>query len=301
MCYVCKKVKHFISIVKTKSFWLRANARNMSFWISLQLLIIHVYGDTRLCQYWVIFVHCDNSPLPFVGFVQPVAMFPFNHLLNGCEVISRARLATLAHVSWGTGIDGSQGGSIMLHGRRDSFIEIANYPGSDLDTRYSITILLHVYPIGNRGPILCFHEEGLGVQIWQEDVFDDKGILTARFVWRDHTQSPALTQAVLAMNAWNVIGASYDYESGVAYLWHNGNNVEEKYIGRKMELATQFSIRMGVLATTSLQSCFRGRISQLHIYAEALGREDIRGVGGIVNKGNKKPKSSVLVVYRTCY
>ena len=201
--------------------------------------------------------------------------------------MSRANLATFSRVASAPGPDGTQGGSIHLRGTANSFIEIPNQAGSDLDTRTSITLLIHVFPVGNRGPILSFHEDGIGVQIWQEGLEDEKGILTARFVGRDFSQPPALTKAVLTMNAWNFIGASYDNDSGIARLWHNGNAVDAKFIGSKMELATQFSIRIGAIASAGPGHCFQGRVRDLHIFCESVGKEMVRSVGGISQEGNQ--------------
>ena len=89
------------------------------------------------------------------------------------------------------------------------------------------------------------------------------------------------------MNAWNFIGASYDHDSGIARLWHNGNAVEAKFIGSKMELATQFSIRIGAIASAGPGHCFQGRVRELHIFNESLGKEMVRTVGGIVQEGNR--------------
>ena len=214
-------------------------------------------------------------------------MFPLNSQCRGLERVSRANLASFSRVASAPGPDGTQGGSIHLRGIPNSFIEIPNHVGSDLDTRTSITLLMHVFPVGNRGPILSFHEDGLGVQIWQEGLEDGKGILTARFVWRDFSQPPALTKAVLTMNAWNFIGASYDHDSGIARLWQNGNAVEAKFIGSKMELATQFSIRIGAIASAGPGHCFHGRVRGLHIFNESLGKEMIQTVGGIAQEGNR--------------
>ena len=179
-----------------------------------------------------------------------------------------------------------QNRSVQLMGTPDSYIEIPNLPGSDLDTRTSITLLMHAFPSGNRGTIISFQENGLGVQIWQEGMVDGKGILTARFAWRDFSQRPEVSKAVLIMNAWNFIGASYDHDSGIARLWHQGSEVEAKFIGRKRELATQFSIRIGALADSGRADCFRGMVANLHIFAESLGRDAVRAVGGIVPQGN---------------
>ena len=187
-------------------------------------------------------------------------------------------------IRWAAETDGMQNAPLQLQGTPDSFVEIPNFPGSDIDTRTSITLLMDVFPTGNRGSILSFHEQGLGLQICLDGVMDGKGILTARFARRDFSQPPSLTKAVLKMNAWNFIGASYDFDSGIARLWHDGNDVEAKYIGQKLELATHCSIRIGALAVPA-QRCFQGRVTDLHIFAESLGKDTIRAVGGIVPQG----------------
>lgn len=223
--------------------------------------------------------------LLFSASVQPVAVFPLNKRCGGLERISRANLATLSRgVKWAAESDEMHNNPLQLQGTPDSFVEIPNHPGSFMDTRTSITLLIDIFPTGNRGSILSFQVLGLGLQICQDGVVDGKGVLTVHFARRDLSQPPALTKAVLNMNAWNFIGASYDHYSGIARLWHDGNEVEAKYIGRKLELATQFSIRIGALGVPA-QRCFQGRVTDLHIFAESLGKETVRTFGGIVSNG----------------
>ena len=221
----------------------------------------------------------------FSASVQPVAGFPLNKRCGGLELTSRANLATLSRgVTWAAESDGIHKNSLQLRGTPDSFVEIPNQSGSFIDTRTSITLLMNIFPTGNRGSILSFRESGGGIQIFQDGVVDGKGVLKLQFARRDLSQTPALTKAVLKMNAWNFIGASFDYDSGIARLWHDGNEVEAKYIGRKLELATQFSIRIGALDVPA-QRCFQGRVTDLHIFAESLGKETVRTYGGIVSQG----------------
>ena len=215
--------------------------------------------------------------------VQPVAVFPLKQTFGGLELISRGNLATFSpRFTWSR----DESHAVQLMGTPDSFIEIPNSPGSDLDTRTSITLLIHVFPSGNRGPIISFQEHGLGVQLWHDGVVDGKGVLTARFAWRDFSQPPDVSKAVLNLKAWNFVGASYDYESGIARLWHDGNEVETMLIGRKMELATQSSIRIGALADDIPARCFRGKVADFHLFSESLERDTVRSVGGIVSEGN---------------
>ena len=185
------------------------------------------------------------------------------------------------------GADGAPRGSLELGGNFDSFIEIPNFDGGYTDARRSITILAFIYPTGGSGPIISYERSGFGVQIWQEQEGFNAGMgtLTAWFVGRDLSVAFPIRKTVLKINAWNFIGASYDYNSGMARLWHNGNEVETIFIGKMFDLATQFPIRIGALANPSQEYFFTGRISHLHIYSEALAVENIRAVGCITQQG----------------
>ena len=238
--------------------------------------------------YFFFFQNQENESVTLTNFfiffpasVQPVAVFPLKRAFGGLELISRSNLATFSYrVIW------SEDDAIQFVGTPDSFIEIPNSPGSYLDTKTSITLLIHVFPFGNRGPIISFQEHGLGVQIWHDGVFDGKGVLTARFAWRDFSQPPDVSKAVLNLNAWNFIGASYDHESGMARLWHDGNEAQAMFIGKNMELATQSSIRIGALADDTPARCFRGKVADFRIFSESLERGAVRSAGGIVSEGN---------------
>lgn len=223
----------------------------------------------------------------FSGFAQPLVMFPFNVQCRGMEYFSQLPLAILSpDVRLALGADGSPGGSLELSGHSGSYIEIPNFERGYADTRGSITILAFIYPTGGNGPIICYERRGHGVQIWHEQGFNvGMGTLAALFVRRDLAFAFTIRKtAVLKINAWNFIGASYDHNSGMARLWHNGNEVETMFIGQTFQnfgLATQFPIRIGALANPWQDSFFTGRISHLHIYSEALGVENIQAVGYI--------------------
>ena len=218
-----------------------------------------------------------------LGFAQPLAMFPFNSDCQGLEYFSQEQIAIISeNVRPAPGPDGQLGGSLKLEGEFDSFIEIPNFSGGCVDAERSITLLAFVYPLGRSGPIISYHIDGLGVQLGYEKSEDHMGILTASFIQRD-LMSPAepLRAPVMANNEWNFVGASYDSNSGVARLWHNGNEVTAVVIGEGLELATQFPIRIGALESCCREHIFSGRISHFHIYDEALTAENIRAVGGI--------------------
>ena len=210
-------------------------------------------------------------------------MFPFDADCWDLEYFSQDQLATVSQdVRSAPGPDGHLGGALELHGRFDSYIEIPNGPHGPADAERSITLLAFIFPTGRGGPIVSYDIDGLGVQLMHEGSDGEMGVLTASFIQRDLTAPAAPLRApVLTMNEWNFVGASYDDSSGMACLWHNGTEVEAVPIGQSLGLATQFPIRIGALASPGQSFYFRGRISHLHIYAEALTAENIRAVGGI--------------------
>ena len=217
-------------------------------------------------------------------------MFPFNDESRNREYFSNPLLAFISpDVQFAPGADGSRAGSVELRGNLHSFIEIANFEGGDADIAASgsITILAFLYPTGGHGPIICYQKNGYGFQIWFEQVefSADIGNLCAWFVRRDLAVVIPIRRTILNINAWNFIGVSYDYWTGVARLWHNGNEVETVFIGAYFPLATQFPIRIGALDCPWQTTFFTGRISHLHIYSEALNIENIRAVGCISPTG----------------
>ena len=218
-------------------------------------------------------------------------MFPFNADCRGLEYFSQRDLAYISpYVRPALGADGIPGGSLELIGSHDSFIEIVNFDGGCADAKTSITILAFVYPLGNCGPIITYETGGFGVQIWQEPLPPEylqpgTGMLTAYFVTRDLTLAIPIRKAVFRINEWNYIGVSYDYNTGIARLWHNGEEVEALRIGPGFELATQFPIRIGALNNPWQEHFFTGRISHLHIYCEELTVENIQAVGCSSEKG----------------
>ena len=220
----------------------------------------------------------------FLGFAQPLAMFPFNAACQRLEYFSQEQIAIISpNVRPAPGPDGRPGGSLKLEGESDSFIDIPNISGGCADAERSITLLAFVYPLGGSGPIISYHIDGLhGVQLGYEKSDSKMGVLTASFIQRDlMALAEPLRAPVLVNNEWNFVGASYDSISGEARLWNNGNEVTAVLIGEGLELATQFPIRIGALGSCCREQIFSGRISHLHIYDEALTAENIRAVGGI--------------------
>lgn len=97
-----------------------------------------------------------------------------------------------------------------------------------------------------------------------------------------------LSKPVLKINQWNYIVASYDYESGIYRLWHDGKMVQQlQNVYGPMEIGSQFPVYIGSLGShrTDHNAGFEGRICGLHIFPCALGRQQILRIAGIQEEG----------------
>ena len=139
------------------------------------------------------------------------------------------------------------------------------------------------------GPIFNYKTRGdsRGVHL-----FVYEGKLYVRFNKRDYsaTETVTLIDTTPVARGWTFVGASYDHGSGEAKLWVDGVVVKTKNIGARLELATQDSIRMGVMSDNKAEY-FKGRITQMQVYNESLTQGQIqtiqkrtpRVVGKVIN------------------
>ena len=99
------------------------------------------------------------------------------------NALNQKHRASSRNVRRAEGIDGRPDGSYELQGARDSYIDIPNMDGHALDTCFSMTILLYVFPMSPEGgPIVCYHNNGfIGVEVSQDGMQNGKGVLSASF------------------------------------------------------------------------------------------------------------------------
>lgn len=152
---------------------------------------------------------------------------------------------------------------------KNDYIEIPAH--SKLDTRSSISIFAWINPQGDAGPIINYCTNCWGVHLWQSTPSN----LFVRFMTRDLAMTDFLELPVLTGNSWNLVGATYDHDSGIATLWHDGKSVNSINIGR-IELATQFPIRIGV--RDSDNRLYKGVIDDVRIYNRALTEEEVQAL-----------------------
>lgn len=198
-----------------------------------------------------------------------VAIFPLDKLHGGTDVTKHSPPGRLVKTKPAPGPDGRVDGSTQFLGEPGSYIEIPNR--GKLDTRRSMTILAWVYHEGKSGPIFNYDVGGFGVHLWMTR----PRVLFVRFVRRDKrfTQSISSDRRPLAYRAWNYIGATYDYNRGIATLWVGSRPVARRKIGR-FELATNYPIRIG--SRKGDRRYFRGRLFCIQVYSVALNAKQIR-------------------------
>ena len=197
---------------------------------------------------------------------------------NGTEDMSQngATKAVSKNVQFAPGPYGNPNGSFFFNGDESSYVELKNT--GELDARFSISVFAWVHLDSGNGPIfeygcsLSVSHLTLGIEV---RYMDRK---TSKFY-------PLQKENILVANTWNFIGTTYDYHTGIATVWANNNTVMLRYIGEEMELATQSDVRVG--ASSKQEKNFRGRISCLQFYDQALSVDDIGEVKGRCNNTSK--------------
>ena len=177
-------------------------------------------------------------------------------------------------VAFGDGVDGEPNGSVTLYGQENSYIEISAQK-SNIDTKFSTSIVIYVFPVGPAGPIVNYKKDGYGVQIWHiRGGENGKGLLLARFNRRDNLRyTAAIEESILDMNQWNYLAVTYNHLSGYITLFKNNELVTSKFMKKDEAIATQYDVRLGAIEIWN--EYFNGRLSCLQIYNKALSKAEI--------------------------
>ena len=187
-----------------------------------------------------------------------------------------ATKAVTSHIQFAQGPYGNPNGSVLFSGINSSYVELKNT--GELDTRFSISVLTWVNLNNSGGPIFKY-----GCSMW---VIKATLGVEVRFVDRKTSKVYLLHKHnVLVENTWNFIGTTYDYHTGIATVWVNNDTAMLKSIGAKMELATQTDVRVG--ASSNQEKHFRGRVSCLQFYDQALSGDQIIKAKARCNQSSK--------------
>ena len=146
----------------------------------------------------------------------PVALYPLNGEHGTGDISPNKNPPGITgNVRLAPGPYGQPQGSYQFSGTSTSYIEILNHGG--LDVKHSITVLAWVNRENHQGPI--FDYVG-GFHLW---VLIDDGNVYANLYpdWVAQPHSP------IPSNSWHYVGASYDFSSGMAKVWVNGQAASE--------------------------------------------------------------------------
>eukprot|EP00058_Branchiostoma_floridae_P000417 XP_002585905.1 hypothetical protein BRAFLDRAFT_110811 [Branchiostoma floridae] len=222
--------------------------------------------------------HTLSQRLP--AFTQPhattgaVGLWPLNARFGASDITGNGNDGTSTGTQLAAGPYGDADGAFLFSGTANSYIDIPN--NGKLDVRYSFTILAHVYPTGEDGPIFDYVGTNpntwyWALHFWQYQPHD----LQLRPIGREGPFSDHVVARVLQLNDWNYVGGTYDSTTGVASLWSNGELAREQYIG-VAEVASQHPVRVAVRAQDEDDSrYFAGRIACLQLYNYAMTQEQI--------------------------
>ena len=191
---------------------------------------------------------------------------------NGAtEAVSR-------NITFESGPYGNLNGSFFFSGINSSYLELNST--RELDARFSMSVFAWVHLDKRDGPIFNY-----GCSLW---VFQSTLGIEARFVDRKTSKVYLLHKKnALVENTWNFIGTTYDYHTGIATVWVNNGSVMLRSIGAKMELETLSDVIVG--ASSNQDTNFRGRISCLQFYDQALSVDQITEAKARCNQSSKLP------------
>ena len=180
-----------------------------------------------------------------------------------------ATKAVSSNITFAPGPFGNPNGSFFFSGDESSYVELTNT--GEPYTRFSISVFAWVHLHNSSGPIYRHEPEYYGFSL--QVIHSTLGV-SVRYLDRRTFRRYLLHKTnVLEADAWNFIGTTYDFHTGVATIFVNNNTVMLKVIKAKMELATDSKVRIGAMRKINLY--FRGRISCLQVYDQALSVDQI--------------------------
>ncbi|KAL9970514.1 hypothetical protein ACROYT_G022901 [Oculina patagonica] len=198
-----------------------------------------------------------------------VALYPFNSAFTTKDTMGIQPDGIPSNVQLAEGPDGNPEGSYQFLGTNDSFIELPNNGG--LDTKYSITVLMWIYPEGQEGPLFNYRPSGgWGVHAWMIG-----GAFFCRLTRRDGSGVPHLLSQSLNTEQWYYVGVSYDYNTGINRMWVDGTEVDQGDFG-VFTLGTADPVRIGVKDDENRH--FRGRVARVQVYNTSLNLEQVVAV-----------------------
>ncbi|XP_078698289.1 uncharacterized protein LOC144925662 [Branchiostoma floridae x Branchiostoma belcheri] len=222
---------------------------------------------------------------------DPVGLWPLNALHGSSDVTGNGNDAVATGTQLAPGPYESVDGAFLFSGSESSYIDIPN--NGRLDVRFSYTILAHIFPTGEHGPIVDYvgSDGSWAVHLWQITPTS----LLMRAVNRDGLVQPSVVADMLQQNTWNYVGGTYNSFTGVEAIWYDGALVGQTHVG-VAEVASQYPIRVAVRDGDS--RVFAGRIACLQLYNYAMTQEQIAAAR---DKCRVCPTSGYVSFNGVCY
>ncbi len=200
-----------------------------------------------------------------------VALYPFNSAYTTKDMMGIQPDGIPSNVQLVDGPDGNPEGSYQFLGTLTSFIELPNSGG--LDIKYSMTLLMWIFPEGQDGPLFNYRPSGgWGVHLWIVN-----RAFFCHFVRRDGSFVTYLSSQSLNKGQWYYVGASYDYSTGVNRLWVDGTEVAQTNLG-VFTLGTDYPVRVGARIDDPHDRYFKGRVARVQVYNTSLNQEQVLAV-----------------------
>ena len=196
-----------------------------------------------------------------------VALYPFTIASKNRDISGYVNPPSrFFGVHYSFGPDKNPQGALAFSGKRNSYVLIPN--NGCLDTKYSMTIALWVYPESD-GPLVHFNPNGWGVSLWIDSTFK----VDVRFIPRSGKSVVPLKEKI-PKGRWSHLATTYNHKDGLATLWLNSIPIDQQKLRRSPSgLSTNFPIVIG--GKPRDKRIFRGKISCLQIYNFALKKAEI--------------------------
>ena len=152
-------------------------------------------------------------------------------------------------------------GSSQFDGRSTTYVVIPNT--GKLDAKYSITVLVWMYPEGRRGFVFKYNSNKFVLRVISPRVLQ----VVIRGRLRRTTITVSTPGNVIRYKAWNYIGVTCDRRSNVVRIWVNSKPVAKTSL-RNVQLDTRKDITLG-------GGNFRGRLFCLQVYSVPLSQRQI--------------------------
>ena len=199
-----------------------------------------------------------------------MALFTFNGANGTIDKSPRGLTPAVSRsITFAPGPFGNPNGSFFFSGNKNSFVKMKNI--GEIDARFSISIFAWVFLDNSSGIIYKYEKSNYDGCLMK--VIPTNSAIQVQYVNRRGSARFVLYKSnVLKANAWNFVGTTYDFHTGLATVFVNSSIVEESKIIR-MELATHYNLTVGAAQINN--AYFRGRIACLQVYDQALSEDQI--------------------------